>query len=44
MMMAEGSGDKELVDSFIAQFEKGGNTLQKKEEKERKTRKHPTSR
>lgn len=41
VMMAEGSGDKELVDSFIAQFEKGGNTLQKKEEKERKAKETP---
>ncbi len=41
VMMAEGSGDKELVDSFIAQFETGGNTLQKKEEKERRTRETP---
>lgn len=41
VMMAEGSGDKELVDSFIAQFKKGGNTLQKKEEKERKSKETP---
>ncbi len=37
VMMPEGHGERELVDNFIKQFETGGNALQKKEAKEKKT-------
>ena len=41
VMMAEGQGEKELVDSFMAQFGTGGNVLEKKDEKEKKTAETP---
>ena len=36
VMMSEGQGDKELVESLINNFNKGGNVAVKKEEKEKK--------
>ena len=35
VMMAEGQGEKQLTDDFIAKFKTGGNVLQKKETKEK---------
>ncbi len=37
VLMAQGNTDKALVDSLLSNFEKGGNILEKKEEKEKKT-------
>jgi electron transfer flavoprotein alpha subunit len=41
VMMSEGHGEKQLVDDFIAKFNIGGNTLQKKEAKEKGTKELP---
>lgn len=41
VMLAEGHGEKELVDNFIEQFKTGGNTLQKKETKAKRTAETP---
>ena len=38
VMMAEGQGEKQLVDDFIAKFKTGGNTLQKTEAKEKEAK------
>lgn len=36
VLMSQGNTEKELVDSLIANFERGGNVLEKKEEKEKR--------
>ena len=41
VMMAEGQGEKQLVDDFIAKFNTGGNTLQKAETKEKEAKELP---
>ena len=41
VMMAEGQGEKQLVDDFIAKFKTGGNTLQKAETKEKEVKEFP---
>ena len=41
VMMAEGYGEKQLVDDFIKKFKTGGNTLQKAEAKEKKAKEQP---
>jgi electron transfer flavoprotein alpha subunit len=41
VMMSEGHGEKQLVDDFIAKFNTGGNTLQKKETKEKEAKELP---
>ena len=41
VMMAEGQGEKQLVNDFIAKFKTGGNTLQHKESKVKETKEIP---
>jgi len=41
VMMAEGQGEKQLVNSFIAKFKTGGNTLQEVETKEKEAKETP---
>ena len=41
VMLAEGQGEKQLVGDFIAKFNTGGNTLQKKESKEKEAKELP---
>ena len=41
VMIAEGQGEKQLVDDFIAKFNTGGNTLQKKETQKKETKELP---
>ena len=41
VMLAEGQGEKQLLDDFIAKFKTGGNTLQKKETKEKEVKELP---
>jgi Electron transfer flavoprotein, alpha subunit len=41
VLMSEGNNESDLVDSLIANFEKGGNVLEKREEKEKKVAEAP---
>ena len=41
VMMSEGQGEKQLVDSFITKFNTGGNTMQKAESKEKEAKELP---
>jgi electron transfer flavoprotein alpha subunit len=41
IMMAEGHGEKQLVTDFMAKFKTGGNTLEKKESKEKEAKETP---
>ena len=41
VMLAEGQGEKQLVNDFIAKFKTGGNTLQKAEVKEKEAKEQP---
>jgi electron transfer flavoprotein alpha subunit len=41
IMLAEGQGEKQLVDDMIAKFKTGGNTLQKAESKEKTAKEAP---
>ncbi|MCL2072647.1 MAG: FAD-binding protein [Marinilabiliaceae bacterium] len=41
VMMAEGQGEKQLIDDFINRFNSGGNILQKEETKEKETKDLP---
>jgi len=41
VLMAEGQGEKKLVDDFIVKFNTGGNTLQKAVTKEKETKEMP---
>ena len=41
VLMSEGQGEKQLVSDFIAKFNTGGNTLQKKETKEKEEKEAP---